>query len=213
VGVVEDVREEAVDRPARPQVYLPFRQLPASTGEPARYMALVVRADDPAGVVPEVRAALARVGPEVPIASVRTLEQRLSQSAARYRFATALLAVMAATACLLAAVGVFAVLAYTVGRRRREIAIRVAVGARAGQVVPAVVGEGLAMAAAGLLLGGLAARALGRTLETVLYEVSPGDPAAFAIAAAGIVACSALAAWLPARRALAVDPARVLRSE
>jgi putative ABC transport system permease protein len=213
VGVVEDVREEAVDRPARPQVYLPFRQLPASTGEPARYMALVVRADDPAAVVPEVRAALARVGPEVPIASVRTLEQRRSQSAARYRFATALLAVMAATACVLAGVGVFAVLAYTVGRRRREIAIRVAVGARAGQVVPAVVGEGLAMAGAGLVLGGLAARALGRSLETVLYEVSPGDPAAFAAAAAGIVACAALAAWLPARRALAVDPARVLRSE
>jgi predicted permease len=213
VGVVADVREESADRAARPQVYLPFRQMPATTGEPARYMALVVRADEPAAVLPEVRAALASVGPEVPLSSVRTLEQRLSQSTARYRFATVLLAAMAASACALAGVGVFAVLGYTVGRRRREIAIRLAVGARPAHVLPAVVGEGLAAAMAGLGLGGLAAWGLGGSLQSVLYEVSPADPVAFAGAAAGIAAASILAAWLPARRALAVDPAGVLRSE
>jgi ABC-type antimicrobial peptide transport system permease subunit len=108
---------------------------------------------------------------------------------------------------------VFAVLGYTVGRRRREIAIRLAVGARPAHVLPAVVGEGLAAAMAGLGLGGLAAWGLGGSLQSVLYEVSPADPVAFAGAAAGIAAASILAAWLPARRALAVDPAGVLRSE
>jgi putative ABC transport system permease protein len=214
VGVVEDVRDEAADRSPRGQVYVPFRQMPAATGRAARYMALVVRSDQPpSAIVPTVRNVLAALDPELPLASVRTLSDRLAQSTARYRFATVLLGLLAATALGLAAVGVFAVLIYTVGRRRREIAIRVAVGARAAQVLRAVIGEGLATAAAGLAGGAVLALVLTRYLDSVLYEVSPTDPSAFAGAAVGLGLAAALAAWLPARRALAVDPARLLRSE
>jgi putative ABC transport system permease protein len=188
--------------------------MPAATGRPARYMALVVRTDGiPAAVVPGVRHALAALDPDLPLASVRGLDERLAQSAARYRFATVLLGLLAAAAFTLAGVGVFAVLLYTVGRRRREIAIRMAVGARAAQVLRAVVGEGLATAAAGLAAGTALALGLTRYLDSVLYEVSPTDPSAFAAAALGLGAAAMLAAWLPARRALAVDPAGILRSE
>lgn len=214
VGVVEDVRDEAADRPARGQIYVPYRQMPAATGRPARYMALMVRtAGRPTAVLPGVRDALAKLDPELPLASVRALEDRLAQSTARYRFATILLGLLAAGACILSMVGVFAVLLYTVGRRSREIAIRVAVGARSTQVLRAVVGEGLATASAGLAVGGAVALGLTRYLDSVLYEVSPTDPSAFAGAVVGLGAAAVLAAWLPARRALSVDPAVVLRSE
>jgi putative ABC transport system permease protein len=214
VGVVEDVRDEAADRYPRGQVYVPFRQMPAATGRPARYMALVVRTDQPPGaVVPAVRGAVAMLDPELPLASVRGLDERLAQSTARYRFATVLLGLLAATALGLAAVGVFAVLLYTVGRRRREIAIRVAVGARAPQVLRSVMGEGLAAVAVGVAGGALLAMGLTRYLDSLLYEVSPTEPSAFAGAVLVLGAAALFAAWLPARRALAVDPARILRSE
>jgi ABC-type antimicrobial peptide transport system permease subunit len=213
VGVVEDVRDEAGDRLPRGQIYVPFRQMPAATGRTARYMALVVRAESPLAVLPAVRKVLAQLDPEMPMASVRALDDRLAQSNARYRFATVLLSVLAAAALTLATIGVFAVLLYTVGRRRREIAIRMAVGAGPPQVVRAVVGEGLATAAAGLVLGALVALGLTRYLGSVLYEVSPTDPAGFAAASLGLGAAALVASWLPARRALSVDPAVVLRSE
>jgi putative ABC transport system permease protein len=213
VGVVEDVRDEAGDRPARGQIYVPFRQLPAATGRTARYMALVVRSEAPRAVLPAVREALAGLDPDLPMASARTLDDRLAQSNARYRFATVLVGVLAACALTMAASGVFAVLLYSVGRRRREIAIRMAVGARAPQVVRALVGEGLATSAAGLVIGALAALGLTRSLESVLFEVSPADPAGFAAAGLGLLAAALVASWLPSRRALCVDPAIVLRSE
>jgi predicted permease len=213
VGVVADVRDEAGDRQPRGQIYVPFRQMPAATGRAARYMALVVRAETPMAVLPAVRKALAELDPELPMASVRALDDRLAQSNARYRFATVLLSVLAAAALALATIGVFAVLLYTVGRRRREIAIRMAVGAGAPQVVRAVVGEGLATAAVGLALGAAVALGLTRYLGSVLYEVTPTDPAGFAAAGLGLGTAALVASWLPARRALGVDPAVVLRSE
>jgi putative ABC transport system permease protein len=214
VGVVEDVRDEAADRAPRGHVYVPYRQAADAMGRPARYMALFVRtAGKPTALVPDLRATLASLDPDLPLASVRALDDRLAQSSARYRFATVLLLLLAAVAVGLAAVGIFAVLLYTVGRRRREIAIRMALGARATRVLQTVVGEGLLTTGAGLVLGSAIAFALTRYLDSVLFEVSPTDPAAFLSAVAGLAVAATVAAWLPARRALRVDPALVLRGE
>jgi putative ABC transport system permease protein len=124
-----------------------------------------------------------------------------------------LLGLIAAAAMGLATDGVFAVLLNTVAGRRPHNPVRMAVGARTRHVLRAVVGEGLAMAVVGLSLGALAALGLTRHLDSVLYEVSPTDPSAFAAAGAGLAAAVLLASWLPARRALRVDPAAILRSE
>jgi predicted permease len=214
VGVVEDVRDEAADRSPRGHVYVPFRQMPAAMGRPARYMALFVRTPGkPASLVPGLRATLATLDSDLPLASVRALDDRLAQSSARYRFATVLLLLLAAVAVGLAAVGIFAVLLYAVGRRRREIAIRMALGARATRVLQTVVAEGVVTTAAGLVLGSALAFGLTRYLGSLLYEVSPTDPSAFFGAVMGLGIAAAVATWLPARRALRVDPALVLRGE
>jgi predicted permease len=214
VGVVEDVRDEAADRAPRGQVYVPFRQAGAAMGRTPRYMALFVRTPGkPGALVPDLRKTLAAVDPDLPLSSVRALDDRLAQSSARYRFAAVLLVLLAAVALGLSAVGIFALTAYTVGRRQREIAIRMALGARATRVLRAVFTEGVLTTAAGLVLGSAIAFALTRYLGSVLYEVSPTDPAAFVTAVVGLGAAAALATWLPARRALRVDPALLLRGE
>jgi predicted permease len=214
VGVVEDVRDEAADRSPRGHVYVPFRQAAAAMGRPQRYMALFVRTPGkPATLIPDLRATLASLDPDLPLAAVRAMDDRLAQSSARYRFATVLLLLLAGVAVGLAAIGICAVLLYTVGRRRREIAIRMALGARAARVLQAVVAEGLLTTAAGLVVGSAIALGLTRYLGSVLFEVSPTDPSAFVAAALGLGAAAAGAAWLPARRALQLDPARVLRGE
>jgi ABC-type antimicrobial peptide transport system permease subunit len=162
-------------------------------------------------VLPSLRQTIAEVDPNVPIANVRTGEDLIDQSMTRLSFTALLLGAAAGTALLLAAVGLYGVLSYAVTRRSREIGMRIAIGARPGQVEWMVVGQSLRLAAIGLLLGVAAALASTRVLSSLLYGVEPTDPAAFVGAVVLLLCVALVASWLPARRAARVDPSLALR--
>ena len=137
----------------------------------------------------------------------------MSESVARRRFQMALVLLFAIAALALAAFGTYGVVSYAVARRRAEIGIRIALGAGRGRVLGLVLRQGMTPVFAGLAAGSLAAVAIGRYVSSLLFEVSPHDPAAFAIAAVVLVAVSALACWIPARRAAGVNPVDAIRYE
>ena len=205
VGVVGDVRHDGVEKDARPEVYLPLGQIPW-TG-----MTLTLRADDPAAIIPALRATVQTLDPNLPLSRVSTMDAVLAESLARRRLTMILLGSFAALALLLAIVGVYGVLAYAVGQRRQEIGLRMAVGARASQVVALVVRQGMSLAAAGLAVGLVAAFALNRGLAALLFGIQPTDPATYAGVAAAILIAAAAACYVPARRASRIDPVAALR--
>jgi putative ABC transport system permease protein len=208
VGVVGDVRLGALDTAPRATLYWAESQLPNE------FMTFVLRTEaSPRGVLDAARAAIASIDKDVPLARVGSLEAALDDSLRRPRFVLGLLAAFAGVAASLAAVGLFALLSYAVAQRVRELGVRLALGARPADVRRLVLGEGLRLAAVGLAAGLALALALTRLMSSLLYEVSPRDPPAFA-AVAGLVFLVSLAAtaW-PARRASRIDPARALRAE
>jgi putative ABC transport system permease protein len=208
VGVVADVRHSRLDAAAGPQMYVPFAQRPASD------MTLVVRASaDPRALSAAMARELHRLDKDQPLAGVTSLAALVDASAAPSRFNLRLLGAFAALAFALAAVGLYGVVSHAVAQRTSEIGVRMALGARRGHVLRLVVGEGLALAALGVVTGTAAALALGRSLNALLYAVSPTEPWAFAAAAAALVAMAAGASYVPARRATRVDPVTALRYE
>jgi putative ABC transport system permease protein len=168
---------------------------------------------DPKSIAAAVRTAVWSADGDVPVPQERTLEQILSDSVARRRFQTTLVVVFAIAALALAVFGTYGVVSYAVARRRAEIGIRMALGARPGRVLRLVLRQGMAPVLAGLVAGSLAAVAIGSYVSSLLFEVSPHDPVAFALAAAVLVAVSALACWIPARRAAGVNPLDAIRYE
>jgi ABC-type antimicrobial peptide transport system permease subunit len=179
-------------------------------------MTLVVRTDgDPtsASFFASVRAAIRSVDPSLPVADVRSMESVVGASMATSRLTASLLSVFASIALLLASVGVAGVLAYLVNRRRREIGIRMALGATRGRVVALVVRRGLAWAGAGIGAGLVAALFLTRLMSGLLYGVAPRDPRTFLAVTALLAAVAALASAVPALRAARVDPLEALRNE
>jgi putative ABC transport system permease protein len=209
VGVVPDTRRSGLDREARPEVYLPHVQLAS------RRMVLAVRAagGDPQALIPATRAVAARVDPDVPPFNVATTAQLLDTRLAARRFQMVLLTAFAAVALGMAVAGIYGVMAQAVAQRMQEMGVRMALGARRGEVLRLVLGEGLSLAAAGVVIGWLLALALRQAIAGMLFAVDPGDPATFA-AAAGILLLTALAAcYGPARRASRVDPLIALRQE
>lgn len=166
-----------------------------------------------APAVAELRAAVTSLDPHVPLIGIRTLESAMGAAFFLQRAAAVLIGAFAAIALLLAATGIFGLLAYTVEQRRREIGIRIAMGASGAGVVRSVVGMGMRPVAIGVVLGLAGALAATRVLEGLLYDVPPRDPITFAAAAAVLFAAAAVAAWLPARRATRVDPAGALNAE
>src|SRR5262249_50407907 len=150
---------------------------------------------------------------ELPIYAVRSMEESMAATVAQRRFAMRLLALFAAAALALSALGIYGVIAYGVSRRTREIGIRMALGARPRDVQGLILGQGLRLILAGVGLGVAGALAITRALSALLYGVSPRDPATFGAIAALLVAVALLATWLPARRAAALDPSAALRSE
>jgi predicted permease len=210
VGVVGDVRSNALREPEEPALYTPHAQ----TSVPwRRIVSFVVRTSgDAAALLPSVRREVAALDPGIPVVEARTMDRVLGDSLRRLRLEGGLLAAFAAVALALAALGLYGVIAQLVSERRREIGIRVAVGARGADVVRLVVGEGLRLAAAGVALGAGAAVAATRVLRAVLYGVEPGDPLTLAAMGAAALGAAALASWLPARRAAALAPAEALRS-
>ena len=164
-------------------------------------------------LLPAVKAKIALLDPSQAVTKVRTIEQVIERSAGPQRLAAQLLTVFAAAALLLAALGIYGVVSYAVSRREREIGVRMALGAQAGDVLRMVLGEGLRLSVVGVLAGILAALALARLLAGFLYGVSPRDPLTYLVVAGGLIAAAAAATFLPARRATRVDPAVALRAE
>jgi ABC-type antimicrobial peptide transport system permease subunit len=177
-------------------------------------MAFAVRSNrDPASVAPEIRAAIARLDPRLPIYDVRPLEAYVASARATRRFTMLLATAFSVVALLLACVGVYGVLSYAVARRRHEFGVRLALGAAPARVVREVMLEGLALALAGCAAGLALATASLRLLGTQLYGVSPRDPLTFAAGAAILGIAAAVACWIPARRATTVSPMEALRTE
>jgi predicted permease len=215
VGVVADVRHKGLDAETKTQMYLPHAQFPSTDATfPINRMSLVLRGrGDPLALAPAVRREIRALDPEVPVSRVRSMEQVLSASASVRELNVMLLSVFAGVALTLAAVGIYGVMAYTVTQRTKEIGVRMALGASAGEVQRRVLRQGLLLAGAGVLLGALGAAALGRLLTTLLFGVTPTDPAIFAAVTAVLAAVALLATYVPARRATRVSPMVALRYE
>jgi predicted permease len=209
VGVVGDARQASVAEPVVPEILFPYGQDPF--GWFAATTLVVRTAGDPLALAPGVETLLRAAAPELPLPRVRAMTQVLAASIAEDRFSTLLLGALAAVALFLAAVGVYAVMAYAVRRRRQEIGVRMALGARSAGVLAMVLRDGLRLALAGAAIGLAGALAVSRLLRAVLHDVSPADPVAFGVALAVLVAVAVAASIVPARRAARVDPAATLR--
>ncbi len=208
VGVVGDVRFAGPESPAGPDIFLPALQ-----GGPGRMLVFLKTSVEPATLVPTLRREVLDLDADLPIYDVQTMAERSALASAQARFAGLLLSIFAGTALLLAAVGLYGVIASQVGRRTREIGIRIALGAEPGQVLRPVLGGAAALAGLGLVLGLLGAVATSRLLSGLLFEVGATDPMTFG-GTAGLLAVVALVAgYVPARRAARVDPNVALREE
>ena len=208
VGVVGDVKQAGFDREAEPMAYWP---IPKST---YRSMTFVIRTKGEANVLaPAARDVIRSLDARQPVADVRTLESLLGSSIARQRFNTSLLAVFAMVALLLAAIGIYGVMAYSVTQRTQEIGIRVALGARGRDVLKLVVGQGMKLTLTGVVIGLVGALALTRLMSNLLFGVRATDPLTFFIVATLLVVVALVACWLPARRAAKVDPMIALRRQ
>jgi predicted permease len=213
VGVVGDVHNSGMDQPPRPELFFDLDQAVGYGYAPALLHLYVRSSGDPAAIVPSVRAALREIDPQVPLFRVRTMNEVVAASMTRPRFLALLLSAFSAMAMVLAAVGIYGVIAYQVARRRQEIGVRVALGADRGSIMRLVMGAGLRLVGIGILLGLAGAFVLTRTMQGLLYGVDPFDVPAFLGAAALILAVAALACWLPANAATRVDPMTALRAD
>ena len=208
VGIVGDVRYEGMDSLPLPDVFLPLTQSP-------RFSTLVhLRSQgDPIALVGFVRAEVQALDPNLPLYDIRTMHDRRSLSSSRMRFSATLLSLFGAMAMVLAVLGIYGVMSYSVSQGTRSIGIRMALGATSADVLRLVVSRGAAMALAGVGIGLAAAYGASRVLRALLFEVEPGDPATYALFGVGLSFVALAACYLPARRATRVDPLSTLRSE
>ncbi len=215
VGVIGDTKDDGLDAPARPAMFVSYGQrAPAWTW--LSWEVLVVRARpgvDPSSLAPAVRDAVWKIDPGLPLLSFDTVDALYRDKAARRRFAMQLAGGFALLALALCVFGIYGVVSYAVGEREQEIGVRLALGASPGQILAPVMATGIAPALAGVALGTLAAVGLTRFLEPVLFGVTPTDLATFAATIVLLLAVAAVSAWIPARRATLIDPARSLRGE
>jgi putative ABC transport system permease protein len=208
VGVVGHIRHDKLSLDERPQVYWSYRQ----RVQPR--MALAVRtSQDPNLLTAGVLAAIHAVDPDQPVYDVRAMDDVVARSMAQERLTAMLLTIFAAVALVLATVGVYGVLSYSVGLRTREIGIRLALGSQPGEVVRMVLRQGATLAVTGTALGLAGALALGRLVRTLLFDVTPTDLLSFAGAAIAILVVALVASFIPARRAASVQPLSVLRAD
>jgi putative ABC transport system permease protein len=209
IGIVGDTRDASLQKDAQPQFYVPMDQSSVSPS-----VAFLLRTSgDPLAIVGSVRAAAASVDQNQPISSIDTLAELYSGQIAEPRFEAWLIGVFSLLALALAAVGLYAVMAYSVSERTHEIGVRMAIGAEAGNVVALVARQGIALVAAGLVIGIAAALILSRVLATLLFGIQPNDPATVAQAAALLAVAGLAACWMPVRRATRIDPLIALRYE
>jgi len=211
VGVVGDVKEYGPEAAPNGTIYTHYLQRSGGAGV-ALFTWVLHTADDPTALIPLVREAVRALNPEV-APKFQTLEQNFSAATASRRFNLTLVGVFACVALALASLGIYGVLAYSVAQRRREIGIRMALGAQAGEVGRMIVGEGIRLVALGAAIGLAGAFALTRLLENLLFGVKPTDPVTYAGTVAFLVGVALLACWIPARRAMKVEPMEALRYE
>ncbi len=208
VGVVRDIRYEGIQREAQPALYFNYQQAPV------RRMALTVRStEDPEALIPRVRQAVAEVDPNLPVSNLRTMQSVVNMALARDRFSTILLSTFGLVALILAAVGVYGVLSYSVEQRVPEVGIRMALGASRESVRGLILREGAVMVGLGLLLGLIGALALGNVIASQLFGISARDPLVLAGVLLVLAVIGILASGIPAQRATRVDPMQAMRGE
>jgi putative ABC transport system permease protein len=225
VGVIADVRQAALHREPYAEIFMDYRQVialqerwSASKAQIDQlafgFMSFAMRTrGDPAASIPAVRKAITRVDPNAGLDAIMPMDRLVANSLARQRFYAVMLGMFAGVAALLAAIGVYAVLAYAVIQRTQEIGLRMALGAGRLRLFGFVLGRGLLCAAIGIALGLAGAAAGTRYLQAMLYGITPLDTGTFVVVALGFAAVAALASYLPARRAMQVDPMVALRNE
>jgi ABC-type antimicrobial peptide transport system permease subunit len=217
VGVVDDVRQGALDTEPDPQFFVDFRQVPDGFvffPDPSGvYFAVRANAStDPIASVPSIRGLIAQIEPRAALDAVFGMEQLVSTSMARPRFYATLLALFALIAATLAIVGIYGVLACIVTQRTHEIGIRIALGAQRADVLCLVLGQGARLTVAGIVLGLIAAFTVTRSLASMLFGLTPHDPATFLVVAVTFAVTALLATYVPARRAMEADPRSSLSS-
>jgi predicted permease len=206
IGVVGDVRFGTLSQKAQPDAYISYAQ-----SSPGRAVVFLRTVGDPASVAPAARAALHEVAPFTPVFDVQLMKKRVNAATSQARLSAGLLIAFAAMALILAAMGTYGVMAFAVTQRTREVGIRVALGADRGSVLRLFTVEGLTLAGIGTVLGLAGAIAATRLLRTMLFGVTPGDPATFVGIAIVAIGATLLASWVPARRAAALDPVKALK--
>jgi ABC-type antimicrobial peptide transport system permease subunit len=215
VAVVGDVKSASLDAPQEPMVYFPALQ--ADSGTVSRFMRstlyYVRTGGEPSAVFGAMRQAVRSADPELPIVGPRLAAEGVANTLAAREFNTMLLSGFALLALILAAAGIYGLMAYAVTLRTREIGIRLAIGATAGDVLRLVVGQTARIATVGLAIGLIGALGLTRVLRTLLFDVSPLDPITFVAAAIVLFGIAVLAGYLPARRAAAIDPQSAIRGD
>ena len=212
VGVVADIRQRGLDQDVKPMIYTPFQQ---ERAQPflLRFVSFVARTSTPASVVEGIRAEIRRVAPDLPIAGTLTMDEAVAASVASPRFRMWLLALFATAATLIATCGIYGLMAYAVTQRRREIGVRMALGADRRDVLRLVLTRALRIVVAGLIIGLAGAAVVTRVLQTFLFGVKPTDPLVFTAVTLLLLVVGLVAAWLPARRATRIDPWAALRAE
>jgi predicted permease len=212
VGVVGDVRSFGRENDAPPEIFFPWAQRPDSAWNAFQRSVTLLAQTGGSGMIlaPALRKAVASVDPLVPLWDVQTMDDVLAQAGATRRFNTLLLSLLGATGLVLAAIGIYGVIAYFVTQRTQEIGLRMALGATSPAVIRLVVRQAAVLVLTGIVVGGLASAWVTRVLETMLFQVSARDPLAYGVAAGVLLAVALAAAWLPARRAARVDPVQAL---
>ena len=223
VGLAEDVRQEEATDPLVPEIFFDYRQylrfIDADTPQRQNeggigFLSFALRtAGDPSASIPAVRESIAAVDPNIGIDAIAPMEQLEASSRSRQRFYAVMLGVFAVVSAVLAAIGVYGVLAYGVTQRTREIGVRIALGAGAGQVLALIMRRGLLLGAIGVAIGLTIAAAGARSIESMLFGIKPLDAPTFIAVASGFTIVAALASYFPARHATRVDPAVTLRDE
>jgi len=211
VGIVGDLKQDLAGEPTA-EMYLPVRQ--GDSLLPVFALSVVLRTErDPSSEASALRSAVREINPDQPVVRVRTMEDNISASVSEPRFRATLLTIFAATASVLAIVGLYGLMVYSVTQRVPEIGIRMTLGAKRSDVLGMVIAQGLKLALCGVLIGVLGSLALGRILSGFLYGVSPSDPPTILGVAALLLLVALVASYLPARRAARVDPIVALHYE
>lgn len=210
VGVVNDVKVSALEAATRPMIYMPIFQIPRAR----QNVIFVARTNaSPAALATSMREAITSVDKELPAYDIRTMNDVVSESVAQRRFSTMLLSIFGLVALLLAAIGLYAVMSYTVTQRTQEIGIRIALGAQVRDILRLIVGSGMSLALVGVVLGVGVSFALTRLMGSLLFGVTPTDPLTFAFVTLGLLLVALCACAIPASRATKLDPLLALRHE